>query len=386
MNRVDAFDISVLSLEDGVRWAVDAIEGDEVASRDELAATYYPHLLQAIRGNPEVLRHFVVRDKGLALSDTLLDIMSRVPKSAMMEYEKLRALARRFGPGANDWVGRKWESVEEFTRRKDKSNGMQINVAEGYANLSKLDTIELYAMDAFLGAFLCHSMMDLASMARTTSVVSNSAHFDFANGVVIVGLPPLTKPFFEPSSDYVPVLMEDAFGHIIPEMVDIRLSYKPRSGAVSTILKRDLLGYSIFANLEPFARRVGVGLDDVLVDFRSESRLRKEPLFYEYSDGVRRRGVESRDDYFLRVEVEADSRMDEGKILGTIAGICRAYENGAAIYIEGSDGTSSSRFDQIGSPFGFEEGVVDLVATGPEAQVALMGAFTAISGFSIRPV
>jgi hypothetical protein len=386
MSRVDAFDISVLRLEDGVRWATDAVERDDFSWDDRLAAIYYPHLVQAIRSNPEILKSYVLKGKSLALSDIFLDIVSRVPAGMMREYEGLRALARRFGPGANDWVRRKWRSDEEFTRRDDEPRESMPDVVVGYKMLSGLDYIDLYAMDAYLAAFLCHSMMDLVAMARGNDALSNSAHFDFANGVVIVGMPPRSKSFFEPSSDYVPVLMEDAFGHIIPETVDVRLSHEPGSGLVSAALKADLLGHSVFTYLEPYARRVEVRTGEVLVDFRPEPRSLKEPLFYEYSGGFERRGVEPIDGSFMRVEVKAAPGMKGNKIFGTIAGICRAYDNGAKLYIEGSRGISSSSFHKIGDPFGFEEGVVDLVAAGPEAQTALMGAFTAIGGYSMRAI
>lgn len=386
MSRVDAFDMSVLRLEDGVRWAVDAIERDDVFSGDRLAATYYPHLVRAITGNPEVLRSYVVRDKSLALSDMFLDVMSRVPESMLREYDALRALARRFGPGANDWIRRKWLSVADFTRRDDEAEESHPYGALGYLRLHQRSEIDLYNMDAYLAAFLCHNMMELAEKAPGSDVVSNSAHFDFANSTVVMALPPESKPFFEPSPDYVPVLMEDAFGHIIPETVDVRLSHSPRSGVVRAALKGDLLGYSAFTYFEPYARRVEVRPGEVVVDFRAEPRSLKEPLFYEYSHGFERRGVESMDDSFLRAEVRAAPGMNGSNIFGTIAGICRAYDKGAELYIEGSQGTSSKSFHLVGEPFGFEEGVVDLVATGPEAQIALMGAFTAISGFSMRAV
>jgi hypothetical protein len=371
MNRVDAFDMSVLSLEDGVRWAADAVERDSIVPGDRLAAIYYPHLLQAIRNRPEILRTYVLKDRSLALSDMFLDIISRAPEGAMREYEALRAMVRRFGTGANDWVSRKWQSSEDFTRREDADEVARSNDAPGYARLSRIAEIDLYSMDAHLVAFLCHHMMDLASKTQGWDVVRNCAHFDFANDTVVMGMPSQS---------------EDAFGHIIPDTFEVPISYFPASGAAHTILKGDLIGYSIFEYFAPYARRVRVSPDGVSVDFRADPRPRKQPLFYEYSQGAGRRGVESNDSSLLRVEVRANSRLNSSGIFGTIAGICRAYERGADLYIEGSQGTSSGRFDIIGDPFGFEEGVVDLVATGPEAQTALMSAFTALGGFSMRAV
>jgi len=382
MSRVDEFDMSVLRLEDGVRWATEAVQEDRNAPGDDLSTTYYPHLVRAIVNGPEMLRTY----ESLTLLDMFLDIMSRAPESSMRRYEALRALARRFGPGANEWVGRRRPSSVEFTRRDEDDAGSNIEAATGYMLLSRRNEIDLYNMDAYLAAFLCHHMMDLAAMAPGGEAVSNSAHFDFANNTVITGMPPQSQKFFEPSPDYVPVLMEDAFGHIIPDTVYVSLTHEPGSAFVEALVSRDLSGYSMFRYFEPYARRVIVQPKGVRFSFRAEPRSRKNPLFYEYSDGAGRRGVESNGGELLRIEARASSRMDSSAIFGTIAGISRVHEGGASIYIEGSRGTSSSGSDIVGDPFGFEEGVVDLVAWGPDARAVLVSAFTALSAVAAGTV
>jgi len=378
MDRVDSLDMSVFGFADGMSWAKRMLDAEMLAAQGEYDFSEYP-LLAIVAENPDRLRTHTVPRGGarLSMADAFMDVMSRAPASTMVEYQALRDLARRFGSGANDWVERRDHSVVGFKRREERTSDsgheFQLPLSDiGYGKFTIFNLDENFAPNVF------DFMVELTAQSGGNRSVGDILFFNLVAGFAATITPGISV--LSPEADDANVALSRIFGGNLHSVPHVALSRAEEHDYVSAMLPRNLSGYSIFVYLEPFLRSANVQVGRVLVEFAGSRRPEGEHLLYRYGSGARRRGVTSDDGVCWRVEMPVESIFKGSDVFGNIAGVARACRGSADIYIEGSTGTA--RMDgwrDVGSPMGFQPGVVDLVATGPGAQAALNSAISALS-------
>ncbi len=376
MDRMDMLDMSVFTFGDGTAWAKEMLDAEMLAARGEYDFSEYP-LLSIVAENPDRLRTHTVARGGMRLpmGDAFMDVMSRAPESTMERYNALRALARRFGPGANDWIFRRALSAVGFARRESpapRATGeFQLPLVD-----SGIEKFSIFNLDENLAPGIVDFMMDLVAKSKGfgREIISFNLDEGFA-AAVAPGISLLTQ-----DADHMSLLLNRILGCDPYSLTQVAFSYKAGKEIVGAILPRNLAGYSIYEYLEPHVRSVNVQRDRVLADIDAVKRPEDDLLFYEYSHGASRRGAKSYDGVCWRAEIPVDSTFGEGDVFGNIAGVARAHANSADLYIEGSMGTAGiDGFSDIGSAMGFDPWTVDLVATGPAAQAALLSACSALT-------
>jgi hypothetical protein len=381
MDRMDMLDMSVFAFQDGNAWAKQMLHAEMEASLGEYDFSEYP-LLATVVDSPERLRTHTVPRGGMRLpmGDAFMDVMSRAPESAMARYDALRALARRFGPGANDWILRRELSAVGFTRREDAAprdtEGLQLPLAQdGDRRFS------IFNLDENLAPSIVDFMLDIIAKSGKAESAGDILFFNLDAGFAAAIAPGIS--LLSPDADRTSFQLSSIFGGDLHGAPHIALSRKAGDEAVGAILPRNLAGYSIYTYLEPFVRSVTVQRDRVLIDIDAVERPANDPLFYEYSHGAYRRGAKSPDGVYWRTEIPVDSTFGESDVFGNIAGVIRAHGDGANMYIEGSLGTAGMNgWCDVGSAMGFDPWTVDLVATGPAAQSALTVAISALSSLT----
>ncbi|MFA4971056.1 MAG: hypothetical protein WC683_00485 [bacterium] len=364
MARLDALDMSVFQFNDGNEWVRNFLDGEIMAGTFNHSVGLFPKLSLAGTG-PERFRSWEVDWKGIKrpMIDAFLDILSAAPQEMMDRYEALRGLARRFGSGANDWLNRKEPSVASFERRLGEAREPMPTRASIYDELEKVASV--FPLDA---DFVPNMMQVAEGLKASASPVPVT--IDPEAGLVVAGLDLET---LLPGRRLGEIEME--YRAQTPESLRFSFSNFTEGSGPRVILTRDLAGFSAFQYLEPHARAVDVQPDRVLVDLDRMRRSGDEPLFYSYVSGL------------MRVEARVAPGMNEGDVFGAIHDVSHQYKTGAKFFIDGSRGRSkvgAMPRNLIGSPFGFQPGVVDLVAVGPSAGVALTGAFMTLGG--IRPM
>lgn len=382
MDRMDMLDMSVFAHGDGIAWAKQMLDAEMKASLGEYDFLEYP-LLSIITENPDRLRTHTVPRGGMRLpmGDAFMDVMSRAPESTMERYRMLRAMARRFGPGANDWLHRRALSFSGFERRAEgapkEAGEIRLPLPEGGDR-----RLTIFNIDENLAPNVFDFIVDMTGNRKEGDLIHDILFFNLDSGFAAAVAPGIS--LLSTEADHVSVLLNRIFWggvHIAPQMA---LTHSVGENRVRAILPRNLAGYSMYEYLEPFLYAVSVQRERVLVDFDAVKRPESEHLFYQYSSGAHRRGAKSPDGVYWRVEIPVDSTFGESDVFGNIAGVVRAHAGSADIYIEGSLGTAQMEgWSDVGSAMGFDPWVLDLVATGPAAQIALTNAISALS--SIAP-
>lgn len=381
MGNVDRLDMSVFQIDDGIAWAKEMLDAEMLASGGKYDFSEY-EVLSLVTINPDKLRTASVKKGGMELpmADAFMDVMSRAPESTMKKYKALRSLARRFGSGANDWIERREPVAISFTRRKDRAPETKIELQLPLPG-SRSEKLFVFNIDESLAPSIFDFMLDMAAESADSKRVGDILFFNLETGFAATITPGIS--LLSPRADHANIQLNRVFGDDLHRVPHVALWHEAEESWVDAILPRDLAGYSIYTYLEPFVKVVNVQRDRVHVNFDAVKRQQGTQLFYEYSHGVTRRGVKSPDGTFFRAEVPVDPTFSHGDIFGNIAGIARAHGASTGLYIDGSMGTADlGGVRNIGHPIGFQPGVVDLVATGPQARVALMSAAASLAGCS----
>lgn len=311
------------------------------------------------------------------MGDAFMDVMSRAPESTMERYQALRALARRFGSGANDWIFRRALSAVGFTRRESPAprdpEEFQLPLVD-----SGDERFSIFNLDENLAPNIVDFMMDLVAKSKSKELAGEIISFNLDAGFAAAVAPGIS--LLSPEADRMSFQLSRIFGRSPYDLSQVAFSYKAGEEVVGAILPRNLAGYSVYTYLEPHVRSVNVQRDRILADIDAVKRSEDDPLLYEYSHGANRRGAKSFDGVYWRAEIPVDSTFGEGDVFGNIAGVIRAHAGSADLYIEGSKGMAGiDGWSDIGSAMGFDPWTVDIVATGPAAQAALLSACSALT-------
>ena len=371
MARLDALDMSVFQFGVGSRWAKNLLDGEMYARTFESYGHWFPKL-SLVETDPRRLNSWTVDWRGgkRPAIDAFLDILSAAPQEMMDRYGTLRGLARRFGSGANDWLNRKETSVASFERRLGNPREPRPVRVPIYDRLMANDSVVVFTVASDIATRMFEAAEKLKAQVAVPVSVDPEA------GLAVAGLDDFRLP--------ADLVMD--YHAQVPWALPFSLFYADQESAPRARLRRDLAGFSAFKYLEPYARAVDVQRDYVNVDLDREPRPADQPLFYKQSIGNRSSRLDDHDEFHgdvQRVEARVATGMSVGDVTGIVADVARQHETSARIYIEGSLGKGEAHQFQagsMGSPFGFEPGVVDLVSRGPGAQAALFSAFTALGG------